>query len=120
MHQSMCSEKQKLFEKFIVKLNQRPLIWTLGLGVLAYASSFVFAVFVWALGIPIGFEIGFFLAATLVIAYHFVMSRYQTTSKLAQIIQLAFAYVLVALTTAMVGVTTFQKGYQSLADWIYG
>ena len=109
-----------MVETFIVKLNQRPIISTLGLGALAYVSSFLFSVLVWATGIPVAFEIGFFIAGTLILAYHFVMSRYQTTSKFAQIIQLAFAYVLITLTTAMIGVTTFQKGYQGLADWIFG
>ena len=109
-----------MFDNFITKLNHRPILWTLSLGILAYASSFFFAVFVWATGIPIAFELGFYLAGTLVVAYHFVMSRYQTTSKIAQAIQLFFAYILITMTTAMVGVSTFQKGYQGLADWMFG
>ncbi|MEL0160485.1 MAG: hypothetical protein VXA48_16195 [Deltaproteobacteria bacterium] len=43
--------------------------------------------------------------------------RFRFASK---IIQLAFAYVLITLTTAMIGIMTFQKGYRGLADWIFG
>ena len=97
-----------MFNKFVTMLNHRPILWTLSLGILAYSSSFLFAVLVWARGVPIAFELGFYLAGTLVVAYHFVMSRYQTTSKIAQIIQLSFAYVLITMTTAMVHNSTLR------------
>ena len=96
------SHKSGAWAQFKRLLNRRPVLVTFGLGLVSYAIAF-------GLGL-----LGVFLArntllysgicllgALVVIVYHFLMARYQTTSWFAQVIHLIgalfFTYISLAL-----------------------
>lgn len=83
--------ENSLFQRFVDALNRRPLVWTIGLLVPVYLVSFILAFAGLAaephLYSPLISFICLLVAAFLVMAYHWTMSRYQRTSNLAQCIQ---------------------------------
>ena len=101
-------------DKFIERLNHRPILWSLGLGVTVYFCAFWLAVLGMFPRFPLIFEVGFLLAGMLVMGYHWAMSRYLAESKLAQIIHLSFGLALVSTSMALIGATTHIKSY----DWL--
>lgn len=106
--------------RFIERLNQKPILWSLGLGVTVYFCAFWLAVLGLFERFPLSFEIGFLSAGSLVMAYHWAMSRYLTTgSKLAQFIHLSLGLALVAASMALIGATTHMKAYEWLGTWLW-
>jgi len=101
-------------DKFIERLNCNPVLWSLGLGVLVYFCAFWLAVLGMFPSTTPVFEIGFLLAGSIVIGYHWAMSRYLAESKLAQLIHLSFGLALVSASMALIGATTHVKSY----DWL--
>ena len=87
-----CNELSRTrFEVFIDLINKRPMLWTIGLMIPTYAIAFVIA-FVGLLidphlGSPLLTFILLALAALIVMAYHWLFSRFQHVSSLAQAIQ---------------------------------
>ena len=101
-------------DRFIQRLNGNPILWSMGLGISVYFCAFWLVV----LGIferfPLSFEIGFLSAGSLVMAYHWAMSRYLVESRQAQFIHLSFGLGLVSASMALIGATTHVKSY----DWL--
>jgi hypothetical protein len=106
-------------DKFIARLNQKPMLWTLALGLIVYFCAFWISVFAMFPSITPLFEIGFLFAGSLVVAYHWAMSRYLAESKLAQIVHLCFGLVLVTASMALIGATTHVKSYDWLTQWLF-
>ena len=81
------------FNRFIGALNQKPLMWTIGLLVPVYlvALMIAFAVLVAdpRLYSPFVTFLGLSTAAIMVMTYHWLMSRYQRASSVAQVVQFA-------------------------------
>ena len=103
-----------VLDKFTSRLNASPIIWTLGLGVTVYFCAFWLAVLGMFARFPLIFEFGFLTAGSLVMSYHWAMSRYLVASKLAQFIHLSFGLALVSASMALIGATTHVKSY----DWL--
>jgi len=101
-------------DKFIARLNHRPILWSLGLGVTVYFCAFWLAVLGMFERFPFSFEVGFLSAGSLVMAYHWVMSRYIATSKTAQAIQICLGLSLVSMSMLLIGATMHDKAY----DWV--
>ena len=101
-------------DKFIERLNRNPILWSLGLGILVYFCAFWLAVLGMFERLPLIFEVGFLSAGSLVMAYHWAMSRYLAESKLAQFVHLCFGLALVSASMALIGATTHVKSY----DWL--
>ena len=101
-------------DKFIERLNRKPILWTVSLGLIIYCCAFWLSVFAVLPAITPLFEIGFLFAGSLVMAYHWAMSRYLTESKLAQFVHLCFGLALVSASMALIGATTHIKSY----DWL--
>ena len=101
-----------VLDKFIERLNQKPIFWSLGLGVFIY----LFAIWLAVLGMfkrfPLSFEIGFLSAGALVMAYHWTMSRYITASTIGQVIQVAFGIGLISISMLLIGATMHDKAYE--------
>ena len=106
-------------DKFIERLNRKPILWSLGLGVTVYFCAFWLAVFAMFPRFPLIFEVGFLSAGASVMAYHWTMSRYITASKLAQCIQLAFGLGLVSLSMLLLGASMHNKAYEWVNGWIH-
>ena len=106
-------------DKFIERLNHRPILWSLGLGVTVYFCAFWLAVLGMFPRFPLIFEVGFLSAGALVMAYHWAMSRYITGSTLAQGIQLAFGLTLVSMSMLLIGATMHHKSYEWFNTWLY-
>ena len=79
------------FEVFVGLINKRPMLWTIGLMIPVYVSAFAIA----SVGLLIDPHLGsplltfnlLALAALIVMAYHWLFSRFQRSSSLAQAIQ---------------------------------
>lgn len=82
--------KPKWSSRFVRSLNRHPLKWTLGLLIPVYLSAFLIAFIVLVvdprLHSPVITFLWLALAATIVMGYHWVMTRYQRVSTIAQII----------------------------------
>ena len=100
--------------RFIERLNRKPILWTIGLGLTVYFCAFCLAVFAMFPNFPLIFEVGFLTAGSLVMSYHWAMSRYLVECRLAQFIHLSFGLGLVSASMALVGATTHIKSY----DWL--
>ena len=79
------------FDAFVELINKRPMLWTIGVMIPAYVSAFTIA-FVGLLidphlGSPLLTFILLAVAALIVMAYHWLFSRFQHVSSLAQAIQ---------------------------------
>lgn len=84
-------------DKFIERLNHRPILWSLGLDVLIYFCAFWLAVLGMFERFPLSFEIGFLSAGSLVMGYHWAMSRYIVDSTIAQPTQVLFGIGLISV-----------------------
>ena len=83
---------KRIWEWFITVLNRRPLLITILTGIAVYFVALVasvIAVIVSDYGIL--YSLVCLVGATLVLGYHWVMSRYQTVSVVAQFIHLSGA-----------------------------
>ena len=89
----MASDKvpQNRFEAFVELINHRPMLWTIGLMIPTYVLAFAIAFAGLALDPHLGSPLLTFLiligAAVIVMTYHWIFSRFQRTSVLAQVIQ---------------------------------
>ena len=89
----MASDKMQgnRFEVFVELINERPMLWTIGLMIPTYVGAFVIAFTGLALdphlGSPLLTFILLALAALIVMSYHWLFSRFQRSSSLAQAIQ---------------------------------
>ena len=89
----MALDKQKLnwFEAFVELINERPILWTVSLLIPTYIFAFVIAFAGLALDPHLGSPLLTFLiligAAVIVMTYHWMFSRFQRTSSVAQAIQ---------------------------------
>ena len=108
-----------VLDKFIERLNQKPILWSLGLGATVYFCAFWLAVLGMFERFPLSFEIGFLSAGSLVMAYHWTMSRYLRDSTIAQAIQLLFGFTLVAFSMFLIGAATHDKAYEFVNLWLY-
>ena len=106
-------------DKFIERLNQKPILWSLGLGVLVYFCAFWLAILGMFERFPLSFEIGFLSAGSLVMAYHWTMSRYITVSNIAQVIQVAFGIGLISISMLLIGAAMHDKAYEWVNTWLY-
>jgi hypothetical protein len=106
-------------DKFIESLNRKPIFWSLGLGVTVYFCAFWLAVLGMFERFPLSFEIGFLSAGSLVMTYHWVMSRYITASNIAQVIQVAFGMGLISISMLLIGAATHDKAYEWLNTYLY-
>ena len=106
-------------DKFTSRLNASPIIWTLGLGVTVYFCAFWLAVLGMFARFPLIFEVGFLTAGSLVMGYHWLMSRYIKSSNLAQFVQLAFGLTLVSLSMLLIGASIHNKAYEWVNTWIH-
>ena len=105
-------------ERFIKKLNDRPIIWTLSLGITIYFCAFWLAVLGMLGPFPLSFESGFISAGMLVMTYHWLMSRYIIESKTAQLIQITFGFCLISLSMFLIGAMMHEKAYEWLNAWL--
>lgn len=79
------------FEEFVELINERPMLWTIGLMIPTYVGAFVIAftglVLDPHLDSPLLAFILLAAAAVIVMTYHWLFSRFQHASFLAQAIQ---------------------------------
>ena len=108
-----------VLDRFIERLNHQPVLWSLGLGLTVYFCSFWLAVLGMFERFPLSFEIGFLSAGSMVIAYHWAMSRYLRDSSTAQAIQLLLAFILVAISMLLIGASVHDKAYEFVNSWFY-
>lgn len=107
------------FDSFVGMLNARPLVWTVSLGVAVYVAGFFMTLLAMATRVSPFFEIGFVLSGSLVIAYHWIMSRFLTGSPLSQLIQLSLGLVLVLTTMAINGAVIHHNAYEWINRLLY-
>lgn len=107
------------FDSFLGLLNLRPLLWTVSLGVAVYLIAFCVTVLTMATKVSPLFEIAFIFSGSLVMAYHWIMSRFLTGSPLGQIIQLCLGMALVIVTMAINGAVIHHKAYEWINNLIY-
>jgi hypothetical protein len=103
-------------DKFIERLNRNPIVWSLGLGISVYFCAFWLAVLGMFERFPLSFEIGFLSAGSLVMVYHWTMSRYITASTIGQAIQVAFGIGLISISMLLIGAAMHDKAY----EWVNG
>jgi len=103
-------------DRFIERLNHNPILWSLGLGISVYFCAFWLAVLGMFERFPLSFEVGFLSAGSLVMGYHWLKSRYIMGNKLAQVIQLAFGFILVSFSMLLIGASLHNKSY----EWVNG
>lgn len=106
-------------DKFTSRLNASPIMWTLGLGVTVYFCAFWLAVLAMFPPFPSIFEVGFLSAGALVMAYHWAMSRYLTSSRIAQVIQVLFGFSLICTAMLLIGAVMHVKAYEWINTWLY-
>ena len=106
-------------DRFIERLNRNPILWSLGLGISVYFCAFWLAVLGMFERFPLSFEVGFLSAGSLVMAYHWAMSRYITASTTAQLIQMSFGLALVSLSMMLIGATMHDKTWEWVNQMIY-
>ena len=87
-----CDEKSlNCSQSFVERINNRPLVWTIGVMVPTYVVSFIIALGGLAIDPHLGSPLLTFAiltsAALLIMSYHWVFTRFQRTSALAQAIQ---------------------------------
>jgi len=89
----MALNNQKLnwFDAFVALINERPILWTVSLLIPTYVFAFVIAFAGLALDPHLGSPLLTFLiligAALIVMTYHWVFSRFQRRSSIAQAVQ---------------------------------
>ncbi|MDA7749474.1 hypothetical protein N8913_04130 [Litoricola sp.] len=99
-------------DRFIERLNRNPILWSLGLGIGVYFCAFWLAVLGMFERFPLSFEIGFLSAGSLVMAYHWAISRYIIASNIAQFIQVAFGIGLISISMFLIGAAMHDKAYE--------
>ena len=105
-------------DKFIERLDRNPVLWSLGLGATVYFCAFWLAVLGMFERFPLSFEIGFLSAGSLVMTYHWTMSRYITVSNIAQVIQVAFGIGLISISMLLIGAAMHDKAYEWVNTWL--
>ena len=105
-------------DKFIERLNHKPVLWSLGLGATVYFCAFWVAVLGMFPRFPLIFEVGFLSAGALVMAYHWTMSRYITVNTIAQVIQVAFGIGLISISMLLIGAAMHDKAYEWVNSWL--
>ena len=105
--------------KFIERLNHRPILWSLGLGVIVYFCAFWLAVLGMFERFPLSFEIGFISAGSLIMGYHWAMSRYIMDSTIAQLIQVLFGIGLISISMLLIGAAMHDKAYEWVNQLLY-
>ncbi|MDC1239883.1 hypothetical protein N8Z80_02465 [Litorivicinus sp.] len=106
-----------MLDKFIARLNQRPILWTVSAGILTYFCAFTLSIVsFWYQGF---FELGFLVGGTAVMGYHWLMSRYIRGSKASQFIQLMLGLILVSAVIGLIGASTHLKAYEFINEWLY-
>ena len=93
---------KRIWEWFLTVLNQRPILITILTGTAVYSVALVasvIAVIVSNFGIL--YSLVCLVGAALVLGYHWVMSRYQTASVVAQFIHLSGAMFFMWIALAM-------------------
>ena len=106
-------------DKFIERLNQKPILWSLGLAVTVYFCAFWLAVLGMFERFPLSFEVGFLSAGALVMAYHWAMSRYITANIIAQLVHISFGIGLISLSMLLIGAAMHDKAYEWLNVWLF-
>ena len=106
-------------DKFIERLNQKPILWSLGLGVTVYCCAFWLSVFAMFASITPLFEVGFLMAGSIVLGYHWVMSRYINANAVAQVVQISFGLCLVSASMFLIGAATHAKAYEWVNKLLY-
>ena len=106
--------------KFIERLNRHPILWSLGLGISVYFCAFWLAVLGMFERFPLSFELGFLSAGSLVMAYHWAMSRYITGSNIAQLIQVLFGIGLISISMLLIGAALHDKAYEWVNAMLFG
>lgn len=96
----------------VERLNRKPILWAVCLGLIAYLSAFILSVLSILSPTSPVFEIAFLFAGSIVMGYHWVMSRYITASITAQVIQISFGMTLVSISMFLIGASTHQKAYE--------
>ena len=104
--------------RFIERLNRHPILWSLGLGISIYFCAFWLAVLGLFERSPLSFEIGFLSAGSLVMAYHWTLSRYITVNTIAQVIQVAFGIGLISISMLLIGAAMHDKAYEWVNTWL--
>ena len=105
--------------RFIERLNRNPVWWSLGLGALSYFCAFWLAVLGMFERFPLSFEVGFLSAGSLVMVYHWAMSRYIIASTIAQLIQVFFGIGLISISMLLIGAAMHDKAYEWVNQMIY-
>ena len=106
-------------DKFIERLNQKPILWSLGLAVTVYFCALWLAVLGMFERFPMSFEVGFLSAGALVMAYHWAMSRYITANIIAQLVHISFGIGLISLSMLLIGAAMHNKAYEWLNAWLF-
>jgi hypothetical protein len=108
-----------VLDKFIERLNYKLILWSLGLGATVYFCAFWLAVLGMFERFPLSFEIGFISAGSLVMSYHWAMSRYIMDSTIAQLIQVLFGIGLISVSMLLIGAAMHDKAYEWLNTYLY-
>lgn len=103
-------------DKFIERSNCKPILWSL---VLVYLCAFWLAVLGMFERFPLSFEIGFLSAGSLVMGYHWAMSRYITASTIAQLIQVLFGIGLISVSMLLIGAAMHDKAYEWVNNLLF-
>ena len=101
-----------MLDRFIERLNVRPILWTLLFGVSSYFCAFWLVVLGMFERFPMSFEIGFLSAGSLIMTYHWIVSRYIIDCKVAQLIQISFGISLISVVMFLIGAAMHDKAYQ--------
>ena len=108
-----------MLDRLIEKLNARPILWALFLGVSLYICAFWLAILGMFERFPLSFEIGFVSAGIVVMGYHWAMSRFIIKSKVAQVLQMSFGLALVSFSMMLIGAAMQDKTYQWVNRWLF-
>ena len=103
-------------DKFIERSNCKPILWSL---VLVYLCAFWLAVLGMFERFPLSFEIGFLSAGSLVMGYHWAMSRYINANAVAQVVQISLGLCLVSASMFLIGAATHAKAYEWVNKLLY-
>ena len=106
-------------DRLIERLNHNPILWSLGLGISVYFCAFWLAVLGMFERFPLSFEVGFLSAGSLVMGYHWAMSRYLQSNMCGQVIQMSFGIALLTLVIALIGASTHIKAYETINEVLF-
>lgn len=108
-----------MLEHCLFRLNQRPVLISICIGVLIYACAFLVA----SIGvITERFLLGeslFLMSGVMIIGYHWVMSRFISASVIAQVTHLSFALILVTVVMILVSAVLHNKSYEAINQWLF-